>query len=422
MKWAIKGNIVYTIKSSELTIVENGIIVCEDDKIIGVFETLPKKFEGIKITDYGDKLIMPGLNDLHVHAPQYRFRGTGMDIELLDWLETYTFPEEAKFIELNYAKKSYFKFVNDLKKSPTTRASIFATIHAEATIELMNLLEDSGLVTYVGKVNMNQNSPDNLKEKDAETSLRNTVEWLDAIVGKYNNTYPIITPRFVPSCDGKLLDMLGDLSNSYHLPNQSHLSENPSEINLVLKCEPNSKFYGDAYYMHNLFGGKNRTIMAHCVYSGDEEIELIRKQGVYIAHCPTSNINLSSGIAPVRKYLDIGLKIGLGSDIAGGHSLSIFKAMADAIQVSKLRWRLLDDGLKPLKVSEAFYMATKGGGAFFGKVGSFEENYEMDAIVIDDTGINDLYSYSIENRLERVIYLDNEIKLISKYVRGKKIF
>jgi len=422
MKWAIKGNIVYAKNSSELTIVENGLIVCDDDKIIGVFEKLPEKFGGIKITDYGDKLIMPGFSDLHVHAPQYKFRGSGMDLELLDWLEKFTFPEEAKFKDLNYAKKVYSKFVDDLRKSSTTRASIFATIHIETTVELMDLLEESGLVTYVGKVNMNRNCPDILTERDAETSIKNTVEWLERIDGQYKNTNPIITPRFVPSCDGKLLNMLGDISTSYNLPNQSHLSENPNEIAFVREYEPKSKFYGDAYYMHNLFGGKNRTIMAHCVYSSDDEIELMKNQGVYVAHCPASNTNLSSGIAPVRRYLDRGLNIGLGSDIAGGHSLSIFRAMADAIQVSKLRWRLQDDSLKPLKVSEAFYMATKGGGPFFGKVGSFEENYEMDAIVVDDTVLNNLDTYSIENRLERVIYLDNEINLVSKYVKGKKTF
>jgi guanine deaminase len=422
MKWAIKGDIVYSKNPRELTMIESGVMVCDGHKIIGVFEELPAEFEGIEITDYGNKLIMPGLNDIHVHAPQYRFRASGMDLELLDWLETFTFPEESKFKELDYAKKVYSKFVNDLRKSSTTRASIFATIHVDATIELMDLLEKSGLVTYVGKVNMDRNCPDILTEKNAETSIKNTIEWIERIDGKYENTNPIITPRFIPTCDGELLNRLGEISNSNDIPNQSHLSENPSEIAFVKKLEPESKFYGDAYYMHGLFGGENKTIMAHCVYSGDDEIELMKNQGVYVAHCPASNTNLSSGIAPVRRYLDKGLNIGLGSDVAGGHSLSIFRAMADAIQVSKLRWRLQDNSLNPLKVSEAFYMATKGGGSFFGKVGSFEENYEMDAIVIDDSDLNSLGGYSIENRLERVIYLDSEINIVSKYVRGKKLF
>lgn len=422
MNWAIKGNIVYTKNSKELTIIENGTIVCNKNKIIGVFKTLPKKYREITIKDFGNKLILPGFTDLHVHASQYKFRGIGTNLELSAWLEKHTFPEEGKFENLDYAKKIYTKFVNDLIKSPTTRASIFATIHVAATIELMNLLEASGLVTYVGKVNMDMNAPSYLTEKDAETSLKNTNLWLEKTVGKYKNTRPIITPRFIPSCDAKLLDMLGDVSIKNKLPIQSHLSETPSEVAYVKTLEPKSKSYGDAYYQHNLFGGKNKTIMAHCVYSTASEVDLIKKQNVYIAHCPTSNINLSSGIAPIRKYLDKGLNLGLGTDIAAGHSLSIFRAMADAIQVSKLRWRLQDSSLKALTLAEAFYMATKGGGSFFGQVGSFEENYELDAIVIDDSDLNNLANYSIEERLERSMYLDDKVNIIAKYIKGQQIF
>ena len=136
---------------------------------------------------------------------------------------------------------------------------------------------------------------------------------------------------------------------------QSHLSENFGEIAWVKELCPNTHFYGEAYSQFDLFGGDCPTIMAHCVHSSDEEIALMKKQGVYIAHCPQSNTNLSSGISPARRYLDKGLHIGLGSDIAGGTSVSILRAMADAIQVSKLYWRLVDSSMKPLTVEEAFY-------------------------------------------------------------------
>ncbi len=418
----LKGNIVYTKTTDKLTIIENGYIIWDENKVIGAFKELPKEYEDIKIKDYKDCIIMPGLCDLHVHAPQYKFRGSGMDLELMEWLDKYTFPEEAKFKDIDYAKKIYDRFVQDLLKSPTTRASIFGTIHVDSTIELMDLLEKSHLKTYVGKVNMNSNCPDILTEHDADTSISNTKEWLEKIKNKYKNTKPILTPRFVPCCDSKLLDGLGKLSEEENLPKQSHLSENPKEVAFVKEYEPRSKFYGDAYYMHNLFGGKNKTIMAHCVYSSEEEIELMKKQCVYVAHCPASNMNLSSGVAPIRKFLDKELNIGIGTDVGGGHSLSMFRAMADSIQVSKLRWRLMDDSLSPLKISEVFYMATKGGGSFFGKVGSFEKDYEMDAIIIDDSSINTIVKYSIEDRIERIIYLDGETNILSKYVDGKILF
>ena len=146
----------------------------------------------------------------------------------------------------------------------------------------------------------------------------------------------------------------------------------------------------------------------------------MKKRGVFVAHCPQSNTNLSSGIAPVRRYLEEDLHIGLGTDIAGGHSLSMLRAIADAIQVSKLRWRLVDDSLKPLSLEEAFYMATMGGGAFFGKVGTFLEDYEFDALILDDRGLRHPQPLTARERLERLIYLSDDRCITGKYVFRKQ--
>ena len=152
-------------------------------------------------------------------------------------------------------------------------------------------------------------------------------------------------------------------------------------------------------------------------------MELMRKNEVFIAHCPASNMNLTSGIAPIRKYLDRGLHIGLGSDIAGGHSESIFRAITDAIQVSKMYFRMVDETYKSLVFPEAFYLATKGGGAFFGKVGSFEEGYAFDAVVLDDSVLSHPQCLNLSERMERAVYLGLDEKRISaKYVAGRKIF
>ena len=383
---------------------------------------LPEEYRGLPIHDVGNRLIIPGLVDLHLHAPQYCYRGTGMDLELLEWLNTITFPQEAKYADLDYAGKAYSIFVDDLKKSATTRASIFATLHVEATELLMDLLEKSGLKTMVGKVNMDRNGSPALQEQSADASAADTMRWLQDIQGRYQNTRPILTPRFTPSCSDELMKQLSLIQKEYHLPVQSHLSENFSEIAWVKELCPQSRFYGDAYDMFGLFGGEGcPTIMAHCVHSSEEEITLMKKRGVYIAHCPQSNTDIASGIAPVRRYLDEGLHIGLGSDIAGGFSLSIFRAMADAIQVSKLRWRLLDDSLKPITLEEAFYMATLGGGSFFGKVGSFEKGYEFDAIVLDDENIRHPQPLTTRERLERLVYLSDERNITEKYVSGNRI-
>ena len=154
----------------------------------------------------------------------------------------------------------------------------------------------------------------------------------------------------------------------------------------------------------------------------DEEVELMRKNGVFVAHCPASNMNLTSGIAPIRKYLDLGLNIGLGSDVAGGHSDSIFRAITDAIQVSKMYFRMVNEAYKPLVFSEAFYLATKGGGKFFGNVGSFEEGYEFDAVVMDDNVLPHPQSLNLTERMERTVYLGlDEKNITAKFVAGRKI-
>lgn len=420
--YALKGNIIYSKNQNEINCFENSYLICQDGKSMGVFEKLDEKYKDIEVIDFGEKIICPGLVDLHIHAPQYNFRGMGMDLELLDWLNTYTFPSEAKFKDEDYAKRSYQRFVDYLKYGPNTRHVIFASLHVKSTQILMDLMEKSKMVSFIGKVNMDRNGGVDLEEKDADESEKATLDWLESIKGKYKNTYPILTPRFIPSCTDELLEKLRKIKDEYKLPIQSHLSENLGEIEWVKELVPKAKFYGDAYNIFDLFGKNNKTVMAHCVYSNDDEQDLIKENEVFIAHCPDSNTNLTSGIAPAGKYLREGQKIGLGSDVAGGTHASIFKAMADAIKVSKLRYRLLDEKIKPLSLEEAFFMATLGGGEFFGKVGSFEKGYEFDAIVIDDEKLLEEDKFNLKQRLERIVYLSKDEDIVSKFVRGNKIF
>lgn len=420
--YALKGNIIYSKNQNEINCFENSYLICQDGKSMGVFEKLDEKYKDIEVIDFGEKIICPGLVDLHIHAPQYNFRGMGMDLELLDWLNTYTFPSEAKFKDEDYAKRSYQRFVDYLKYGPNTRHVIFASLHVKSTQILMDLMEKSKMVSFIGKVNMDRNGGVDLEEKDADESEKATLDWLESIKGKYKNTYPILTPRFIPSCTDELLEKLRKIKDEYKLPIQSHLSENLGEIEWVKELVPKAKFYGDAYNIFDLFGKNNKTVMAHCVYSNDDEQDLIKENEVFIAHCPDSNTNLTSGIAPAGKYLREGQKIGLGSDVAGGTHASIFKAMADAIKVSKLRYRLVDEKIKPLSLEEAFFMATLGGGEFFGKVGSFEKGYEFDAIVIDDEKLLEEDKFNLKQRLERIVYLSKDEDVVSKFVRGNKIF
>ena len=420
--FVVKGNIISSKNPSELTIHENAFLVCAEGLTAGIFPELPEEYASFPLYDYGKCLIIPGLVDLHVHAPQYTYRGLGMDKELLDWLQTYAFPEESRYEDPDYAERAYRIFVEKMRTNATTRACIFATAHVPATLLLMEMLEKSGLITYVGKVSMDRNAPAPLCEESPAVAAAAVEKWLKASLKKYKNTKPMLTPRFIPSCTDDLLTSLGRFQKKYHVPVQSHLSENLSEIAWVRELCPYSSDYGEAYEHFGLFGGNAPTVMAHGVWPGKREFARIKERGVYIAHCPQSNTNIASGIAPVRQYLDAGIHIGLGSDVAGGSSDSIFRAMVDAIQVSKLRWRLITQDDAPITLDEAFYMATAGGGEFFGKVGKFEEGYEFDAIVLDDENLPAPREFSTHERLERIVYLGDDRNIAAKFVAGRKLF
>ena len=426
--FVIKGNICQTQILKELDLHQNAFAVCVDGISKGVFDVLPEEYACLPLYDYGDALIFPGMVDLHVHAPQYAFRGMCMDLELMDWLNRYTFPEEEKYENLEYAEKAYGMFVDALKNGATTRACIFATRHRPATELLMQQMEESGLISFVGKVNMDREASEALTEVSAEISAYTTFGWINGVKDRFIRTKPILTPRFIPCCTDKLMEELREIQMAYGIPVQSHLSESKGEIEFVKFLRPEDPFYGDSYNDYDLFGKNDdigtdvRTVMAHCVWSAEEEVELMGKNGVFVAHCPASNMNLTSGIAPIRKYLDRGLHIGLGSDIAGGHSDSIFRAITDAIQVSKMYFRMVDESVKPLVFSEAFYLATKGGGAFFGKVGSFEAGYEFDAVVLDDSILPHPQTMNLAERMERAVYLGLDGKgITAKYAAGRKI-
>ena len=180
--------------------------------------------------------------------------------------------------------------------------------------------------------------------------------------------------------------------------------------------------------------GDTPTIMAHCVWTDGDELRMMRERQVMVAHCPTSNLNLASGMAPIRVFLNEGVPVGLGSDISGGHDLSIFKMMVYAIQVSKMRYcqdkslpfltlpeaYCQDKALPFLTLSEAFWIATKSAGQFFGKIGSFEPGYEFDALVINDSELNH-DNYSLLHRLERFIYLGDDRHITHRFCRGQLI-
>lgn len=414
-----KGHILFTKTPDKFDIIERGYIVVENGKIREVCATLPEALRTAEVVDFGDKLIIPAMNDLHVHAPQYRNMGMAMDMELLPWLDNYTFPEEAKYADVDYADKMYRRFVKHLWKVGTMRTVAFGTVHKTSTIRLMQLFEQAGMGAMVGKVNMNRNCPDALCE-----TVPDAVAADEELINTWNDpeglVHTILTPRFVPSCTPEMLTEIGRLAHKYNMPVQSHLSENKGEIAWVKELEPASTCYGDAYRRYGLFG-QTPTLMAHCCYTAGEELELMKKNRVFVVHCPLSNCDLGSGMAPIRTFLQNDIPVALGSDISGGHHLSMFQVMVYAVEISKLHYAQSDKQMAFLTLPEVFYLATKSGGSFFGKVGSFEPGYDFDALVIDDAELNH-DDYTLAQRLERFIYIGDDRQIAHRYVRGNEVF
>lgn len=419
-KIVLKGDIVFTPTKDKFETYENSYIVAEDGRVVGIYKKLNDKYKEYPIKDFTGKMIIPGFVDLHLHAPQYPNMGLGLDKELIPWLETYTFPEEAKYKDREYARMVYSKLIKNLWQVGTTRAVVFGSIHKESTKLLMDMLIEAGLGAYVGKVNMDRNTTPELTE-DTQRSIVETEEIILEYRNKSDLVKPIITPRFVPTCSVELMKGLGKLATNHGVPVQSHLSENTSEVEWVRELHPELPNYASVYNEYGLFG-QTSTVMAHCIYNTEDEIELMKKNGVFVAHCPYSNYNLSSGIMPVRKFLDNKIQVGLGSDISGGNSLSIPNVITAAIQASKIKWLETNKRLQPLTSSEAFYLGTKGGGAFFGKVGSFEEGYELDALVIDDSSLMCGDRLSLEERIQKFIYIGDDRNIIYRYVCGNEVY
>ncbi|MDO5099950.1 MAG: amidohydrolase family protein [Eubacteriales bacterium] len=415
----LKGNIIYSTSVDHLVYLPDGYLVIDGDTVVDCYEQLPDQYTGLPIDDHGSSLIIPGFVDVHLHAPQYRNVGLGIDKELLDWLNTYTFPEEARFADRAYAQSVYREVLHALWLRGTTSAVIFGSIHGDSTLDLVKSYQDSGLRAYIGKVNMDRNSPDFYIE-DTDHSLRETERFIQAC-GDHPLVKPIITPRFVPTCTPRLMEGLADLARRYDVKIQSHLSENLGEIDWVSALHPECDSYYDVYRRYGLIREDLNTVMAHCVWSDEKEIAALARDRVLVAHAPFSNGNLSSGIAPIAKLLAAGVPVGLCSDISGGHELFMGKIIAEAAAFSRMYHAHVDPAAPILPIEALFYMATLGGGSFFGSVGSFLPGFQADLLVIDDTSINDSAGRSLPERLQRFLYNGSMHHIHLRMVAGREV-
>ena len=247
--FAIKGTLVFTAQRDQFTIMEDAYLVCEGKKVAGAYDTLPDQYRQIDILDMGGKFVIPGTCDIHVHASQASFQGIGQNIEngqWNTWFDRYAFPDESRFNDIAYAEQAYTRFAKSLLATPTTRLCAYATTSREATEILMKVLAKYGFAGYVGKVNMDRNSSPGLLETTQET-ITQTRLWLEETKNGIGTIYPILTPRYFPSCTESCLQQLGQLAEEYHVPVQSHLSEGLDEIDWVRGLAPGLDDYAQAY-------------------------------------------------------------------------------------------------------------------------------------------------------------------------------
>lgn len=413
---ALKGNIISAPSFGKLDIVENGYLVYEDERVLGVFKSLPSEYKSAKVEDFTDKLIMQSFSDMHLHAPQYPMLGMGMDLPLLDWLNTYTFPTEAHFRDNEFARKVYKELASKLIENGTTRVAMFSSLHKEATLILMEELEKAGVTGYVGKVNMDRNGGVDLEET-TEESISETKDWLKKC--NFKHVKPIITPRFTPSCTNELMEELGKIAKEYNLPIQSHLSENKGEIAWVKELHPDCPEYWESYKKYGLWNSK--TLMAHCVHSSDRERQAIKDAGVYVVHCAASNQNLISGFAEIKKMVKEGVRVVIGSDIAGGDYISMFDNVAATIRASKARNILDDWNTGFLTVEEAYYLGTSAANSFFDEKEGFAKGNELHCLVLDDSKLVSVRKLSIKERFERAMYNREKDAIVAVYSAGRKV-
>lgn len=372
------------------------------------------------------QFLMPGLVDTHVHASQFLNNGLKMDLPLLEWLQKYTFPTEASFSDVKVAQEVYPRVVDRLLRSGTTTASYFASVHLPATKILAATVADKGQRALVGKVNMMVNCPENCRESSLEESLRETEELILYIRNLQSPlVLPVVTPRFAITCPEDQLRGLGQLAAKYKCHVQSHLCESRPEIAFVKELFPKFRSYTHLYHNTGLLTDK--TIMAHCVWMEDEELRLLKEAQAGVSHCPSSNLNIHSGHCDVKRLLEHGLKVGLGTDCSGGYNPSILDALRRALQVSCCK--VIEQPSHPsLTLAEAFHLATLGGAQVAGmddRIGNFEVGKEFDAILVDvealDSPLDIFARDDMEDKIQKFLYNGDDRNMVEVYVAGRRV-
>lgn len=431
---AVRGFLIDAPSPGKLRSIRDGAILIEEGCITAVddYETLKAALgsRAVRWTHSPETVIVPGLVDVHAHLPQYPAVARHAEA-LLPWLQHHIFPLEKQFKAATSRVQSR-GFFEELARNGTTCAMLYAAIFEDSAEAAFSAADESGMRIILGKVMMDRGSyddtypPENIADiscAEAETLCR---KWHGRDGGRIEYAF---SPRFAVTCTEEIMRRSGQLASQYGAYIQTHLSENLEEVALVRNLFPERASYTDVYAHCGLLGPKS--VLGHCIHLSDEEIAQLAESDTVIAHCPTSNFFLTSGLMPMDRLKKAGLRIGLGSDVAGGPELNMWQVMRSTIETQKARYFHNPD-VPLVSATDVFHLATQGGAEALGKggkIGSFEIGKEADLAVLDLASItpygrriNPHAHLTAEDVIALLVYRGGPSVVVETLVRGYSVY
>ncbi|MDO6544031.1 guanine deaminase [Photobacterium sanguinicancri] len=402
--------------------IEDGLMLVDNGRIEWVGEWSEGKDKipsTVRIRSYPGKIVMPGFVDTHIHYPQAEMVGAYGE-QLLEWLNNYTFPTEARYKDKDYSREMSTFFIKQLLRNGTTTALVFGTVHPESVDALFEEAEKINMRMIAGKVMMDRNAPEYLLDTP-EIGYNQTKELIERWHKRGRLLYAI-TPRFAPTSSPEQLAIAGRLKEEY--PDtyvHTHLCENQNEIAWVKELFPEQDGYLDVYHHHGLTGSKS--VFAHCVHLEDEEWDCLHKTDSAVAFCPTSNLYLGSGLFKLQEAWKRKVKVGMGTDIGAGTTFNMLQTLNEAYKIMQLQQHRLS-------AFEAFYLATLGGANSLSLdhlIGNFEVGKEADFVIIDpcSTPLQQLRydsSRNLSDKLFMLMTLGDDRSIYRTYVDGRLVY
>jgi guanine deaminase len=437
---AVRGTFVHAPEPGTIEVMRDAIISVDDAGTISEVASAGTAAHAALagrddfVTVAQGQFVIPGFVDLHVHAPQYPQLGEALDVPLEVWLGKYTFPLEARYADLDFARERYTQLVADLLRGGTTTALYFATVHRDASVLLAEICLDRGQRGLVGKVAMDDaaSCPDYYRDASPEAAVADTRAFIADVRALPDNdrVLPVVTPRFIPACTDETLAGLGKLVAECGCHVQTHCSESDwAHQHAITRYGMTDSEALDGFGLMT-----RKTLLAHSVFLTDDDMALVKARGAGVAHCALSNTYFANAVFPLRRALDKGLNIGLGTDISGGPSGSMLEACRATVAVS----RQLDTGVDPKLAQDgrgvagsrvdmriAFHLATTGGGVALDlPIGLFRKGYQADAIVVDPAAADGsvrLFGADPLDHLEQILYTASLANLAQIHVSGERV-